>query len=67
MGKSKKIIKITAVVILILLLLISIGLNVYLGFFTNVSYLQSTDEIYIMEAGMLRNTMEYAEGESFKI
>ncbi len=67
MKNSKKTIKITAIAILILLLLISIGLNIYLGFFVNVSYLQSTDEIYIMEAGILKNNLTYADGEAYDI
>lgn len=54
-------------IIFIILLAISIGLNIYLGFFGFDSYLQNTSEIYIMESGMLRNTMKYAEGEDYEI
>lgn len=28
------------------------------------SYLQNTDQIYIMEAGILKNYLEFAKGES---
>ncbi len=56
----------TAIIILAVLLLLSIGLNVYLGFFGTVSYLQDTDEIYIMEAGILRNNLEYYEGSDYE-
>lgn len=48
--------------ILIAALLASIGINIYLGFFGYDSYLQSTDEIYIMEAGILRNNLEFTDG-----
>lgn len=49
--------------VLISALLISIGANIYFGFFSFDSYLQSTDEIYIMEAGILRNDLEFRVGE----
>jgi len=49
--------------VLAVLLLISIGLNIRYVFWGTESYLQSTDEIYIMEAGILRNNLEFAEGE----
>lgn len=48
----------TALTILLLLLAVSIGFNVYYACFSVDSYLQSTEEIYIMEAGMLRNQLE---------
>lgn len=50
--------------ILAIALILSIGLNIYLGFFSQDSYLQSVDEIYIMEAGIIKNHLEFAEGES---
>lgn len=50
-----------------LLLLGSIGCNLYFLFFSNVSYLQSPEEIYIMEAGILRNNLEFADGEDVEI
>lgn len=61
----KKKIKIAGVAALIVLLTASIGFNIYFAFFSWDSYLQSTDEIYIMEAGILRNNLEFAEGETF--
>lgn len=65
--KTKKALKITGIVLLAILFAASIGLNIYLGFFSDVSYLQSIDEIYIMEAGMLRNQLDYAEGKAYDI
>lgn len=50
--------------ILVIVLISSIGLNIYLGFFSQESYLQSTDEIYIMEAGIIKNHLDFAEGEN---
>ena len=47
-----------ALVVLPLLLAVSVGLNVYLLFFSTQSYLQSSDQIYTMEAGILRNNLE---------
>lgn len=49
--------------VLVGLLLISIGINIYLAFFSGGSYLQDPDEIYIMEAGILYNNRELREGE----
>lgn len=53
-------------IILITALLISVGFHVYFAFFGFDSYLQSTDEIYIMEAGILRNNLEFADGEPYE-
>lgn len=50
-------------IILIVFLVISVGLNIYLGFFCFDSYLQNTDEIYIMESGILKNNFDFHEGE----
>lgn len=50
-------------IILSMLLLVSIGINLYFAFWSFDSYLQSTDEIYIMEAGILRNNLNFADGE----
>lgn len=61
----KKKLKIAGVIVLSVLLAVSVGFNIYLGFFNWDSYLQSTDEIYIMEAGILRNNLEFAEGEDY--
>ena len=44
--------------VLSLLLAISVGFSIYFACFTTESYLQSTEEIYIMEAGMLRNQLK---------
>ena len=48
-------------------LLISVVVNIYFLFFGFDSYLQQTDEIYIMEAGILRNNSEFADGETVEI
>ncbi len=48
-------------------LIASIGINVYKAFWSDDSYLQSTEEIYIMEAGILFNNLEFADGEDFEI
>lgn len=53
--------------VLIAALLASIGVNIYLGLFNYDSYLQSTDEIYIMEAGILRNNLEFRDGEDYEL
>ena len=63
--KTQNALKITGIILLALLFAASIGLNIYLGFFSDVSYLQSTDEIYIMESGMLRNQLDYVVGEDY--
>ena len=68
MQKSKKL-KIAALVcgiILVLGLLASIGVNIYLAYFNWDSYLQSPDEIYVMEAGILKNNLEFQDGEDFE-
>lgn len=57
---------ITVITVLIVLLLVSVGFNIYLGFFGFDSYLQDTEQIYIMEAGILRNNLEFKEGESYE-
>ena len=50
----------------LVLLAASLGLNIYFAFFREFdSYLQDTDEIYVMESGILRNNLEFAEGEDF--
>ena len=50
------------IIILLFLLAISVGLNIYFCFFSTQSYLQSTDEIYTMESGILRNNLEMRQG-----
>lgn len=64
---TKRIWGITGVIILIVSFLISLGFNVYYIFFGFDSYLQSTDQIYIMEAGILRNNLDFAIGENYEI
>lgn len=56
---------IVIIVLLSILLLASVGLNIYYAFWGFDSYLQSTDEIYVMEAGILRNNLTPAPGEYF--
>lgn len=51
------------IIVLSILLLASVGINIYLAFFWGVTYLQSTEQIYIMEAGILRNNLDFADGE----
>lgn len=66
---KKRGLKITAViaaVVLILALGISIGFNVYFGSFYAKSYLQDVEQIYIMEAGILKNNLFFGEGEDLK-
>lgn len=50
-------------------LLVSVGFNVYFGvcFMESESYLQSTEQIYIMEAGILRNNLEFKAGTDFEL
>lgn len=58
----KKLLVIICISVLSLLLLTSVGLNIYLAFWGFDSYLQSTDQIYTMEAGILRNNLELSDG-----
>ena len=44
-------------------LVVSMIFNLLWILFPYQSYLQSTEQIYIMEAGILRNNLEFAEGE----
>lgn len=78
MNKTKKnTVKIMIAVLLILVLIASIGFNIYFFFFDEYydifnrsgwkSYLQSTDQIYIMEAGILKSGLEFKEGKDFTI
>lgn len=48
-------------------LLASIGMNIYQAFWGYDSYLQDTDEIYIMESGILYNNMEFMDGENIEL
>lgn len=62
-----KILLIVAAVILIIGLLVSIGFNIYQAFFGWDSYLQSVDEIYIMESGILYNNLEFHDGTDYEL
>ncbi len=63
-AKTKKTIMIVTVSVLCAALMASVAVNIYFAFFSYDSYLQSTDEIYIMEAGIIENNLEFAEGEN---
>lgn len=60
---KKKKWKIAVTSVMILLLAASIAQNVWYYFWGLDSYLQKTDEIYLMEAGILRNNLEFEAGE----
>lgn len=59
-----KSLRIIVTCLLPLLFLGSIGFNLYFILGRTESYLQSPDEIYIMEAGILKNNLAFASGES---
>lgn len=63
-GPTRKKGLLAAVIIVSIGLCISAGLNVYfsLAYIKGESYLQTTDEIYIMEAGILRNNLAFYDG-----
>lgn len=67
MEKQKKIAKNVLVLIIVVTVLavglcVSIGFNIYQAFDSFDRYLQSTEQIYIMESGILRNNLEFHEG-----
>lgn len=67
---SKKIKATICLLILIIALLIAFSAYMLTGngdWITQTSYLQSTDEIYYMEAGILYNALEFREGEDFAV
>lgn len=64
---KRKNILIIIISLLVATLLTSIGFNIYQAFFSFDSYLQSTDEIYILEAGILRNNIKFREGTDIEI
>ncbi len=71
MEKSKKVKIILLIVGSILLsigLCVSIGFNIYLEvcYMKCDSYLQSTENIYIMEAGILRKNLEFHDGNDYQ-
>lgn len=65
----KKLFKIILIAILIITLLASISFNIYLYFFGDSfsSYLQSEDEIFTMESGILYNNRNFAKGQDYKL
>ena len=64
----KKIVLIIFSIALIIDLFISICFNIYFAvcYFKRESYLQSTDEIYIMEAGILCNNLQFYDGADYE-
>ena len=64
---KRKNILIIIISLLVAALLASIGFNIYQAFFSFDSYLQSTNEIYILEAGILRNNIKFREGADIEI
>ncbi|MDE7364357.1 MAG: hypothetical protein K2N27_05655, partial [Ruminococcus sp.] len=54
-------------IVLSVALLASIGINIYQAFFDDESYLQNTEEIYIMESGILYNNLEFSNGEEIEL
>lgn len=42
---------------------VSIALNVFLLLSGSKSYLETPEQIYIMESGILKNSFEFADGE----
>ena len=54
------------IIILAVCLLASIGVNIFFVFWGFDSYLQDTEQIYIMEAGILRNNLEFAAGTPYE-
>lgn len=63
----KKILLIVVSIVLVIGLCVSIGFNIYQAFWSFDSYLQDTQEIYIMESGILKNNLEFHEGEDFEL
>lgn len=56
-------------IVLAIVLCVSVGFNIYFGLFyiKGDSYLQDTDEIYIMEAGILCNNPEFQDGTDYEL
>lgn len=55
--------------LLLVCLCVSVGFNIYqaLCFIKCETYLQTTEEIYIFEAGILRNNLEFHSGKDFEL
>lgn len=66
-SKIKKILLIIVIIVLSVGLCVSIGFNIYQAYLSWDSYLQSIDEIYIMEAGILYNNLEFADGADYEL
>lgn len=60
--KTKRVALICAGALLLVGLCVSIAFNIYQAFFGWDSYLQSTEEIEIMEAGILCNNQQFHDG-----
>ncbi len=71
MNKNKNVKKILVICVIVLLtisLVASIGINIYqLNFNGFSTYLQNTDEIYVMESGILHGYLEFADGEDYEL
>ena len=67
----KKILLLVSAIVLIIGLCVSIGFNIYQSvhqsFWGYDSYLQSTNQIYVMEAGILRNNLEFHDGKDYEL
>lgn len=65
----KRILFIVTSIVVTVGLLVSIGFNIYfeIAYLKADSYLQSTEEIYIMEAGILRNNLEFHDGTDYEL
>lgn len=66
---KQKIFLFVGIAVLVLGLLCSIGLNIYFEvcYMKSESYLQSPDEIYVMEAGILRNNLKFHDGADYEL
>lgn len=64
----KKILLLVGTIILVIGLCVSIGFNIYFDicYIKCDSYLQSIDEIYIMEAGIIKNNLEFHDGNDYE-
>lgn len=64
----KKILLIVGSIVIVIGLSVSIGFNIYFDicYIKCDSYLQSADEIYIMEAGIIKNNLEFHDGTDHK-
>lgn len=65
----KKILLIVGSIVLSIGLCVSVGFNIYLWvcYMKCDSYLQSAEQIYIMEAGILKNNLEFQNGTDYEL